>query len=587
MSKILNIESLKDTTLYKELKKKKNVDSKPFLTNIISLCEEASDRAKQIPVFFSEYTLHDKTHFLRVTELMALVLGKTLQKLNEIEIGLLILSAFYHDQGMFIDEDEYKSLEKNESFILFRDNWILDHPNYSDIKLQVETSFISKEEKERLSNLICELDTALLTDFLRESHGQRSHDYILSKFKDERIMSFGSSNISHYLAKICLSHVKSVEWISKSNGFNYDENIGTYEVNTIFLSVVLRLADILDFDSDRTPDVLFKSIHFTSPVSIMEWQKHRNVKGWVIKKELIRFSMFFDHPVYEKTAHIFFDWIDQELKDCHLLIKHFPTNVKEYKIDIADKVDRSRIGPKDGAYLYHDLEFTLSRDEIVKLLMTENLYKNKSLFIRELLQNSLDALRLRKAVYLKDGFNWDDGEIKFRHYIDSSGQIVVECQDNGSGMDEAIISKFLGKVGRSFYRSPEFERQRNQLKEKGVDFEPCSQFGIGFMSCFMVGDRIQIFTRKDYGVGKEIGKPLVIEVNGLGGLILIREGKSTQAVGTIVKVFSRKKPKFFDTWSDNIRLLTTLKGYAMATEFPIHAICEIEEIKGEVKKFND
>lgn len=582
MSKVINIESVKDTILYKELLKRDNADTKAFVGNIVSLCEEASDRAKQIPQFFSEYTLHDKTHFLRVAELMSYVLGDTLKELNDIEIGLLILSAFYHDQGMLIEEKEYNSLEINELFLLFRDNWIIDHANYSEIRKQLESSFISSEERERLTKLISELDSALLTDYLRESHGQRSHDYVLSTFTNERISSVAGSNISNQLAKICISHVKSIEWISGGSGLQYDENIGTYKVNTIFLSLVLRLADILDFDSDRTPDVLFKSIHFTSPVSISEWQKHRDVKGWEISRELIRFTMCFEHPVYEKTAHAFLDWIDSELNYSHALIRKFPSNVSNYKLEVAEKVDRTRLGPKANSYLFHDLEFTLSRDEIVKLLMTDKLYKNTSLFIRELLQNSLDALRLRKAIHLKDGFEWKLGEIKFRQFIDSNGQQVVECKDNGCGMDEEIVSKFLGKVGRSYYRSPEFERQRNQLKEKGVDFEPCSQFGIGFMSCFMVGDRIQIFTRRDNGQGKEIGKPLVIEINGLGGLIVIKEGNSKQEVGTTVRIFTRHKPIFFDTWSDNVRLLVTLKGYAMATEFPINAVCEIEEIKGEV-----
>lgn len=582
MSKVINIESVKDTTLYKELIERKNSDTEAFVRNIISLCEEASDRAKQIPQFFSEYTLHDKTHFLRVTELMSYVLGSTLKKLNDIEIGLLILSAFYHDQGMLIDETEYNSLESNESFLLFRDNWIIDHANYSEITKQLDSSLISTQERGRLEKLIFALNAALLTDFLRESHGQRSHDYVISIFSKERILSVAGSNISNQLARICLSHVKSTEWILGDSRLHYDENIGTYKVNTIFLSLVLRLADILDFDADRTPEVLFKSIHFTSPVSISEWQKHRDVKGWEISKELIRFTMYFEHPVYEKTANAFLDWVDSELNHCHALIRKFPSSVSNYKLEVAEKVDRTRLGPKANSYLYHDLEFTLSRDEIVKLLMTDKLYKNKSLFIRELLQNSLDALRLRRAIYLKDGFEWKSGEIKFRQFIDSNGQQVVECKDNGCGMDEEIVSKFLGKVGRSYYRSPEFERQRNQLKEKGVDFEPCSQFGIGFMSCFMVGDRIQIFTRRDNGQGKETGKPLVIEINGLGGLIVIKEGNSKQEVGTTVRIYTRHKPVLVDTWSDNVRLLTTLKGYAMATEFPINAICEIEGIKGEV-----
>jgi len=581
MSKVLAITSINDTTLYKELLRRNNTDTKAFVANIPSLCEEASDRSKQIPKFFAEYTLHDQTHFLRVTELMSYVVGDTLSSLNDIEIGILILAAFYHDQGMLIDEKEYKELESNEDFIVYRDNWVIDHGNYTEVKRQLEASFISEVEKVRLAEIIKELDSAMLTGYLRDTHGQRSHDYVISEFSKERALNVSGTNISSYLAKVCLSHVKPSEWIVNEGGLNYDENIGTFKVNTIFISLVLRLADILDFDSDRTPDVLFKSIHFTSSISIAEWRKHRNVNGWEINRDLVRFTMYFDHPAYERTAREFLDWIDIELSSAHSLIKKFPSTSSKYQINVAEKVSRDRLGPKNNSYLYHDLEFTLSRNEIVKLLMTDKLYKNPSLFIRELLQNSLDALRLRKAIYQKDNFTWQKGEISFRHYINSDGLQVIECTDNGCGMDESIVSKFLGKVGRSYYRSPEFERQRALLRDKGVDFEPCSQFGIGFMSCFMVGDRIEILTRRDYGSGKAHGKPLMLEINGLGGLIVIKEGSSNQSVGTTVRVFCRQKPLFFDDWSDNIRLVLTLKGYALATEFPIKANCEIKELKEE------
>ncbi len=581
-NKVIKIESLKETNLYKELLKRNNEDTKTFVTNILTLCEEACDRATQIPKFFSEYTLHDKTHFLRVSELMSYVLGSTVNELNDIEIGLLLLSAFYHDQGMFIDADEYKNLEQQDEFIVFRDNWILDHPNYKEIKKQLELSVISDKEKQRLIKILNEFDSAILTEFLRKSHGQRSYDFIMSKLSNDRALRVSGTNVSDILAKICLSHVKSVNWIVDNSELNYNDDVGIYSVNSIFLCLVLRLADILDFDSDRTPDVLFKSIHFTNDISISEWQKHINVSGWKISKNLIRYTMKFNHPAYEKTARDFINWIDEELINCHDLIKKFPEKFSEYQIQIAEKVDRSRIGSKNNSYIYHDLEFSLSRDEIVKLLMTDKLYGSKSLFIRELLQNSLDALRLRKAIYAMDGLSFNNGEINFRHYLDENNEEIIECSDNGIGMDEYTITKFLGKVGRSYYRSPEFERLKSKLKEKRVDFEPCSQFGIGFMSCFMIGDRIQIITRKDYGTGKEIGKPLIVEINGLGGLLVIKEGGKNQKVGTTLKVFNNNKPLYYDLHSDRILLTQVLKGYALATEFPIKGTCEIEGIKDEV-----
>lgn len=169
-----------------------------------------------------------------------------------------------------------------------------------------------------------------------------------------------------------------------------------------------------------------------------------------------------------------------------------------------------------------------------------------------------------------------------QHSVDIDGYEIIVCKDNGVGMDEKIITRFLCNVGRSYYRSPEFEQQRIEFRKDQADFDPCSQFGIGFMSCFMLGDRIRIETRRDYGAGKEYGPPMVVEINGLNSLLVIKEGHQDQPAGTTVTITSRKKPSYIDEWEDKVRLTTVLKGYALAAEFPIYARCTIPEISDEI-----
>ena len=174
-----------------------------------------------------------------------------------------------------------------------------------------------------------------------------------------------------------------------------------------YLAVVLRLADILDFDPDRTPDVLLRAIHFSSNMSLNEWEKHRGVDGWTVNKDVIRYTAKYSHPAYQAAALKFMDWIDEELGNCHTLCRSFPADFQHYGLQLPPLVDRSRIGPRDNAYIYHDLEISLSRDEIVKLLMADKLYNHPYICIRELLQNSLDALRYRKALFACAGLDWE------------------------------------------------------------------------------------------------------------------------------------------------------------------------------------
>jgi hypothetical protein len=49
-------------------------------------------------------------------------LGETINQLNSIELCLLILTAYYHDQGMVMNEEEYASLSSDPKFQLFREN---------------------------------------------------------------------------------------------------------------------------------------------------------------------------------------------------------------------------------------------------------------------------------------------------------------------------------------------------------------------------------------------------------------------------------------------------------------------------------
>jgi hypothetical protein len=582
MTRIIQVTKVQETSLWKALSEKEGEDALSLSANVLSLCDEAIDRMKAMYAYAPQYTLHDDRHMLRTTELMGLVLGSEVEQLNVIELTLLILAAFFHDQGMVLTEDEFLSLEEDEDFRVFRDNWLIDHPNYGETVAQMELASCSEARKARLARQVAELDAAMLTDYIRKTHAGRSAEFIRSRYGGDKRIEVQNVNLAPFLATLCESHTFPSEALVPVPGFRYDEQIGTYTVNLPFLAAVVRLADILDFDRDRTPEVLLKSIHFTSPVSLHEWEKHRSVQGWHISEDLIRFTIRCPHPAYEAAARQYMDWIDKELAASRRVCRMQPRELNDYELNLPTQVDRSRIEPLDNTYRFHNLEFSLSRDEVVRLLMTDKLYGKEHLCIRELLQNSLDALRYRKALFSDSGTEWNEGRVELRHYVNRDGYEVLECHDNGCGMDEDIIRNYFVRVGRSFYRSPSFEREMNRLKASGSDFDPCSQFGIGFMSCFMLGDRITVTTRRDYGPGREWGPPLVVEIRGLSGLLVIREGSADQPVGTTISIVSRQKPSFLDSWTDKVQLCRVLKGYALATEFPIVGRCDVPELEETV-----
>lgn len=590
MSRVMRPDSLEATRLWNRLDSgfegQEGKDAKKLAQYLLDLCQEARERMKAFPSLHPQYTLHDEAHLLRVTELMATVMPrKTLVGLNPVEIALLVLAAHLHDQGMVLEREELEKIRSGSDpdFEVFRQNWEAAHSNLREVRRSLRGDVLGTEQRERLLISERELQGALLTDFVRRTHGTRSATFVGERYGDDNRMKIGGVSLAPLVAKLCRSHAEPASLLTPENGFHHDELVGTYSVNIPYLGLVLRLADILDFDRDRTPDSLYRTISFTSGVSLAEWAKHRSVEGWTIGPDEVRYVVSCEKPAYERAVREFMDWVDAELGAALSLVRRFPRETPEhYTLDLPSQVDRSRIGPREGAYVHpYNLEFSLSRDEIVGLFMTDRLYKSPSLCVRELLQNSLDALRHRRAMFKRDrDIEWEQGGVLLEHTRDAAGREVLRCTDDGVGMSKEIVARFLTDVGRSYYRSPQFDQERASFATAGADFDPIARFGIGFLSCFMLGDHVTIRTRRDLGrAGEDV--TLVAEVDGLGGLITIREGQADQPVGTTVEVVLRDPPPFHTTEMDEVKLVETVYGIVLACEFPVRARCIIPGIEGE------
>ena len=165
--------------------------------------------------------------------------------------------------------------------------------------------------------------------------------------------------------------------------------------------------------------------------------------------------------------------------------------------------------------------------------MGTKLYGDPEVALRELLQNSIDACLLRQAQEKKWGTPYHP-EI-FVKYYSENGAMILEVEDNGTGMDQYIIDNYYSKVGTSFYKSTDFYTLKSETK---ADFTPTSRFGIGILSCFMVADTMIVDTKRIYAQHRSSGS-LSITIEGEESIFLIREGKREQP-GTTTKLILRK-----------------------------------------------
>jgi hypothetical protein len=127
--------------------------------------------------------------------------------------------------------------------------------------------------------------------------------------------------------------------------------------------------------------------------------------------------------------------------------------------------------------------------------MGEKIYGSKSLGLRELIQNSIDSCRIRQETEeLKHEFGQDVYLPKIKVILDEEKNQAI-IKDNGSGMSMDIIKKHFLNIGVSYYNSTDF-----LLKD--FEYKPIGNFGIGFLSCFMLSDNVKVVTRHYKGKNK-------------------------------------------------------------------------------------
>ena len=260
-----------------------------------------------------------------------------------------------------------------------------------------------------------------------------------------------------------------------------------------FCAILLRLADILDFDDSRAPQAIYEYNEFDERTSYSEqfseeeWEKHLSSSGFRFESVKDRSYPYpLDYTAecrsiqIEQKVKCYLDWVDRELDECSKMLRRFAGTWNDFVLPA--KVERHI--QSDG-YLSGQYRITLDQDQVMELFVGENLYSDPAVFVRELIQNAIDAVRTRKQLDRSLPSDWT-GQINIRTWSERGYQ-WFRIEDNGIGMTEDIIRNYFLKVGRSYYNSDEFRQEKHRCKAD-PDYTPVSRFGIGILSCFM-GDK--------------------------------------------------------------------------------------------------
>ena len=525
-----------------------------FIGRLNDFRERVSGEVRQINLLFPEYTPHDEEyHLSRIFHVASLVLGRDrLEGMNSAELFILAISLYGHDWGMAVSESEKDVILSKSKPSSSSELWILPDERQ-------RLSRFLKDRGQKLDNNENNVSRETWREYIRQTHAFRSSERV------RRYLKQIDGGIADAASRVCEGHWLNFEELSDYNRYPPDYSALRESVNLRALAVYLRLVDLLDLSEDRTPYVIWKFVAPRDPRSQMEWAKHRALRpitcpfyqqGRIIQVD----GSTDDHEVYAALEDLKI-WCEQQLRGCNDILARM--NDPRHKLDIYH-IDWRVIARGFEPIL---IQYEFDRERMFEILGNEIYQGNSYVFLRELLQNSIDAIRVRREVLRRNGVTSGDiGTIRVNVEHGENGDAVITWEDDGIGMDDYIIRNYFAVAGKSYYRSTDFERE-------GLNIDPISRFGIGFLSCFMVADHVELRTFKSPYLPPS-SEPLHIDIPAMYRQFRIeKEPRESTTPGTQIKVFVEGR-KLIQKSEDITKIVSLdvtsyLSEIAGFVEFPI------------------
>jgi molecular chaperone HtpG len=498
--------------------------------------------------FFPDYTNHGAEHVEGVLVTASSLIGdEAWECVTAADACVLILAALLHDCAMHLTEDGFAALVNGRTHTKRVEGFgDADWP-----ALWQEFLFSAKRFDDRaLSDLFGQpvavrtppadkglmtlYDRLLVGEFVRRHHPRLAHEIAVRGVPGPgdhpvRLSERLDEKLADLAGLVARSHGLPLRATFEYLNARYHRR--EYKgVHAVFLMAVLRVADYMQIQAERAPRQMLQVKDIRSPLSRQEWRAHHAVDNIVPYEDDPEAILVQATPKDVRTYLRLKDWlggIQEELDTSWAVLGEvYGPAPKLRRLGLVIRRVRSNLDDERPfarlvEYVPRRVEFDIARSEILKLLIRP-LYGDKpEVGIRELLQNSVDAVRelwdlqeQNPALRNADLIEQEADVVMWLDEPDDTGRASFTITDRGVGMTEEVITDYFLKVGASYRHSDAWAKQHERPdtdndSESADNASPdadsapriksrvlrSGRFGIGALAAFLLGDEIEVSTR--------------------------------------------------------------------------------------------
>lgn len=385
----------------------------------------------------------------------------------------------------------------------------------------------------------------LIQEYCRPKHAQMSHNVIVGESEKKTYEGVIPIRLRLLIAEIAVAHTDDRENLLDKLSYKVQGFNGDY-AHPRYVAELLRIGDLLDMDNNRFNQYQLAVAGTSSDTSYAHQLKHKAIRDFLITPKEIRVKADFrtedarnictacePGPKMEcskperlnslnmKAFKELSGWLQMLRQELNFFRQNWLRIVPE---DLSGNCPYFEpeillIDGKDIESDLIDLRYHITAKRASEIIEGSGLYEDSFVaFIREVLQNSMDAIKRKIYVDLeKKNYNNDSkgfcstfsNPLEFYRYISRDiNQILVqvECEKNKKGRNYVISFAIRDRgIGISYERIKAMQHigdiseygTSKQAEKMPVWWKPTGSFGIGMQTIFYFSKIFKLRTRTE------------------------------------------------------------------------------------------